>query len=112
MPATTCGNCSSAREGTLGIVSAVVLRLFPKPRSVCTGLCAVDDYAAVLELLQHARSGFGSQLTAFEVMWPDFYRVGTEDLGRKPPLDPVTAFTSWSRPWASIPSRTRSASKP
>ncbi len=75
-------------EGTLGIISAVVLRLFPRPRSVCTGLCAVGDYAAVLDLLQRARAGFGSQLTAFEVMWPQFYRTATVDLGRKPPLDP------------------------
>ncbi|HEV7431632.1 MAG TPA: FAD-linked oxidase C-terminal domain-containing protein, partial [Steroidobacteraceae bacterium] len=71
----------------LGVISAVVLRLFPKPKSVCTGLCAVGNYAAVLDLLQRARSGFGAQLTAFEVMWPQFYRVGTVDLGRKPPLD-------------------------
>jgi FAD/FMN-containing dehydrogenase len=76
-------------EGTLGIVTAVVLRLFPKPRSVCTGLCALDDYAGVLELLRRARVGFGSQLTAFEVMWPDFYELATVGLGRKPllPLD-------------------------
>jgi FAD/FMN-containing dehydrogenase len=74
-------------EGTLGIITAVVLRLFPKPRSVCTGLCAVSDYAAVLDLLQRARAGFGSGLTAFEVMWPQFYRVATLDLGRKPPLE-------------------------
>ncbi len=74
-------------EGTLGIISAVVLRLFPKPRSVCTGLCAVGDYAAVLDLLQRARAGFGSQLTAFEVMWPQFYRTATVELGRTPPLD-------------------------
>jgi FAD/FMN-containing dehydrogenase len=74
-------------EGTLGIISAVVLRLFPKAGSVCTGICAVVDYAGVLDLLQRARSGFGSQLTAFEVMWPQFYQVGTVDLDRKPPLD-------------------------
>jgi FAD/FMN-containing dehydrogenase len=73
-------------EGTLGVVTAVVLRLFPKARSICTGLCAVNDYAAVLELLARARTGFASQLTAFEVMWPDFYHVATVDLGRKPPL--------------------------
>jgi FAD/FMN-containing dehydrogenase len=73
-------------EGTLGVVTAVVLRLFPKARSICTGLCAVDDYAAVIGLLTRARTGFASQLTAFEVMWSDFYRVGTVDLGRKPPL--------------------------
>jgi FAD/FMN-containing dehydrogenase len=74
-------------EGTLGIITAVVLRLFPKPRSACTGICAVDDYPAVLELLKRARSGFGSLLSAYEVMWPDFYRMGTEGLGRKPPLE-------------------------
>ena len=74
-------------EGTLGIVTAVVLRLFPKPRSNCTGICAVDDYADVLELLRLARSGFGSLLSAYEVMWPAFYELGTVGLGRKPPLE-------------------------
>jgi FAD/FMN-containing dehydrogenase len=73
-------------EGTLGVVTAVVLRLFPKARSICTGLCAVADYAAVIALLARARTGFASQLTAFEVMWSDFYRVATDGLGRKPPL--------------------------
>ena len=73
-------------EGTLGIITAAVLRLFPKPRSVCTGICALADYDAVLQLLKRARAGFGPQLTAFEVMWPDFYRLGTEGLRRTPPL--------------------------
>jgi FAD/FMN-containing dehydrogenase len=74
-------------EGTLGIITAVVLRLFPKPRSSCTGICAVKDYAGVLELLKRARTGFGSLLSAYEVMWPDFYHLGTVALGRKPPLE-------------------------
>ncbi|MGB6452408.1 MAG: FAD-binding oxidoreductase [Steroidobacteraceae bacterium] len=73
-------------EGTLGIITAAVLRLFPKARSCCTGICAVNDYKGVLELLKRARAGFGSQLTAFEVMWPEFYRLATVGLGRKPPL--------------------------
>jgi len=73
-------------EGTLGIITAVVLRLFPKPRSVCTGICAVDDYQGVLDLLARARAGFGPQLTAFEVMWPAFYQLGTEGLGHTSPL--------------------------
>ncbi len=73
-------------EGTLGIITAAVLRLFAKARSVCTGICAVDDYAGVLELLKRARAGFGAQLTAFEVMWPEFYHLATVGLGRKPPL--------------------------
>jgi FAD/FMN-containing dehydrogenase len=74
-------------EGTLGIITAVVLRLFPKPRSSCIGICAVDDYAGVLDLLKRARAGFGSLLSAYEVMWPDFYELGTVGLGRKPPLE-------------------------
>jgi FAD/FMN-containing dehydrogenase len=74
-------------EGTLGIITAVVLRLFPKPRSSCTGICAVEDYAGVLDLLKRARAGFGSLLSAYEVMWPDFYELGTVGLGRKPPLE-------------------------
>jgi FAD/FMN-containing dehydrogenase len=73
-------------EGTLGVITGVVLRLFPKARSVCTGICALDDYNGILELLKRARLGFGAQLTAFEVMWPDFYQLGTTGLGRKPPL--------------------------
>lgn len=73
-------------EGTLGIVTAAVLRLYPKPRSVCTGICGVNDYKAVLELLKRVRAGFGSQLTAFEVMWPEFYHLATAELGRRAPL--------------------------
>jgi FAD/FMN-containing dehydrogenase len=75
-------------EGTLGIVTAVVLRLFPKPKSACTGICAVKDYAGVLELLRRVRAGFGSLLSAYEVMWPDFYELGTVAMKRKPPLEP------------------------
>jgi FAD/FMN-containing dehydrogenase len=79
-------------EGTLGIITAAVLRLFPKPRSQCTALCAVRDYAGVLALLERARTGFASQLTAFEVMWPDFYGLATRGLGRKPPLAEVSGL--------------------
>ncbi len=74
-------------EGTLGIITKVVLKLYPKAKSVCTGIMAVDDYEAVLQLLKRVRTGFASQLTAFEVMWPDFYQLGTVGLGRKPPLE-------------------------
>jgi FAD/FMN-containing dehydrogenase len=64
-------------EGTLGIITRVVLKLFPKPRSTMAALCAVPDYAAVLSLLNAARSGLGPLLSAFEVMWPDYWDVIT-----------------------------------
>ena len=68
-------------EGTLGIITRVVLRLFPKPRSTMAALCALADYAAVLALLDAARSGLGPLLSAFEVMWPDYWDVITNRAG-------------------------------
>ena len=75
-------------EGTLGVITRLVLRCYPKARGVCTGLCAVNDYQGVLDLLAAARSGLGSTLSAFEMMWPEFYHLGTQALGRRPPLEP------------------------
>jgi FAD/FMN-containing dehydrogenase len=73
-------------EGTLGVVTRVVLRLYPKPRSIATGLVAVDDFASLLTVMRRAKEAFGGTLGAFEVMWADFYRLGTTALGRTPPL--------------------------
>src|SRR5579875_3129165 len=73
-------------EGTLGIVTRLVLRLFPQPRSTCTALCALPDYDAVLRLLQEAKSELGPTLSAFEMMWPDYYNSVTDGMGQRPPL--------------------------
>ena len=73
-------------EGTLGIITRVVLKLFPKPRSTMAALCAVPDYAAVLALLNEARSGLGPLLSAFEVMWPDYWDVITTRAGVRSPV--------------------------
>ena len=73
-------------EGTLGVVTRLVLRLFPKPASLCTALCALPDYAAVLALLRRARARLGGNLSAFEVMWPEFYELATTAHGIRAPL--------------------------
>ena len=73
-------------EGTLGIITRVVLRLYPKPRSTMAALCAVPDHAAVLALLNAARSGLGPLLSAFEVMWPDYWDVITTRAGVRSPV--------------------------
>lgn len=55
-------------EGTLGIITAVVLKLFPKPRQTATALVAVRDTHAATELLSRARGETGDSVTAFELM--------------------------------------------
>jgi FAD/FMN-containing dehydrogenase len=73
-------------EGTLGIVTRAVLRLFPRTTSVQTALCAVGDYDATLALLRLAKARLGADLAAYEVMWKDFYQLGTSGLGRRAPV--------------------------
>ncbi len=53
-------------EGTLGIISAAVLKLFPQPREVATALVAVPDLDAVIKLLSLARSATGDALSGYE----------------------------------------------
>ena len=55
-------------EGTLGIITAVVLELFPHPRSACTALVALSDPAAAVALLTEVRAALGDRLTGFEMM--------------------------------------------
>jgi FAD/FMN-containing dehydrogenase len=73
-------------EGTLGVITRLVLRLYPRPRSVSTALVALPDYDAVLRLLRLARDRLGPTLAAFEAMWPDFYAFANAQLPAAPPL--------------------------
>lgn len=73
-------------EGTLGVITRLVLKMFPKPTTACTAVVAVEDYEATLQLLKQSNAAFASTLSAFEVMWPDFYQQGTTKVGRQPPL--------------------------
>ncbi|MBL8550322.1 MAG: FAD-binding oxidoreductase [Hyphomonadaceae bacterium] len=73
-------------EGTLGVITRLVLRVYPKPSSQCTALCAMRGTDDALALLARLKAGVGESLSAFELMWPEFYRVGTSALGRVPPI--------------------------
>jgi FAD/FMN-containing dehydrogenase len=79
-------------EGTLGIVTKAVLRLFPLTSSVQTALCAVGDYESSLALLRLAKERLGAELSAYEVMWEDFYQLATGPLGRRAPVAPGHPF--------------------
>ncbi|MDE0422342.1 MAG: FAD-binding oxidoreductase [Gammaproteobacteria bacterium] len=74
-------------EGSLGIVTRAVLRLREKPRSQETMFVAVSDFDRVTALLKAMDAGLGGTLSAFEVLWNNFYRlVTTPPATQKPPL--------------------------
>jgi FAD/FMN-containing dehydrogenase len=58
-------------EGTLGIITAATLKLYPRPAATCTALVALSSIDAAVALLSLARRGFGASLTAFELMAGD-----------------------------------------
>ncbi len=73
-------------EGTLGIITRAALRLHPRPRSRTTAFCALADYPAVVALLRRAQSELGG-ISAFEVMWHDFYAfVASHPTTKQKPL--------------------------
>ncbi len=55
-------------EGTLGLITAATVKLFPQPRSQQAALLACPDLDACLSLLQAARHTLDAQLTGFELM--------------------------------------------
>jgi len=55
-------------EGTLGIITGAVLKLFPKPVETATAFCALSDLDDVTRLLNRARSFSGDSVTAFELL--------------------------------------------
>ncbi|MGL4637307.1 MAG: FAD-binding oxidoreductase [Beijerinckiaceae bacterium] len=55
-------------EGTLGVITAATLKLFPRPRSQVTAFIGLSSPAQALQLLTRAQAGAGGIVTAFEVI--------------------------------------------
>ena len=79
-------------EGTLGVITRANLKLFPKPADAATALCGVNSYEAAMALLRRARATLGGTLSAFEVMWSDFYEMGVREFGRRPLAEPHALY--------------------
>jgi FAD/FMN-containing dehydrogenase len=74
-------------EGTLGVITRVVIRLRPLPKSQNTALLAVPNIPTLINLLHFLDSSAGGTLSAFEVMWPEFYQhITREGSNHNPPL--------------------------
>jgi FAD/FMN-containing dehydrogenase len=80
-------------EGTLGVITRLVLRLFPAQPAAATALLATDHFEQVIELRRLLQADLGGSLTSFEVMWPDYYRLTTTPPApSKPPLEQNYAY--------------------
>ncbi len=55
-------------EGTLGVITAASLKLFPRPRTVETAFLAVPDIGAAVQLLARLRAATGDGVTSFEFL--------------------------------------------
>ena len=55
-------------EGTLGIITAAVLKLYPRPQSTATACVAISDPAIAVNLLAHIRATCGDTLSGFEII--------------------------------------------
>lgn len=55
-------------EGTLGIITAAVLKLAPQPREIAVALCGVENPEAALELFTRFQAHDPASISAFELM--------------------------------------------
>jgi FAD/FMN-containing dehydrogenase len=80
-------------EGTLGIITAAVLKLFPRPSASATAWAAVKSPEAALKLLALLRQHCGDRINAFELI----SRACVELVLRHIPgtRDPLTASHGW-----------------
>ncbi len=73
-------------EGSLGIVTRAVLRLFPLPQTRQDALVGLTSFDKVVALLARLKSELAGTLSAFEIMWNDYYAAVTGDGWHRAPL--------------------------
>lgn len=80
-------------EGTLGIITKAVLKLWPAPKDVCTAWLAIRDPSAAIELLSEAHAASDDNVGSCELM----SRACTDMVLRHIPgtKDPLAAGTEW-----------------
>ncbi|SNY94397.1 FAD/FMN-containing dehydrogenase [Cohaesibacter sp. ES.047] len=67
-------------EGSLGVVTRVVLALQPKPGWSELAMVATRDFDSAMQAFVRARRKLGPRLSTFEVMWPDYWSMVTQNV--------------------------------
>lgn len=80
-------------EGTLGVITAAVLKLFPQPRDTAAALVGLGAPAAAIELFTRARDAAGDALSGFELMPRIGIEMGTAHVPDA--IDPLAAPHPW-----------------
>lgn len=80
-------------EGTLGIITAAVLRLYPAPRSRATAWAAVDSPAQAVNLLTHLKSCVGDRTSGFELVSRSALQLVLMHIPGS--RDPLRNFSPW-----------------
>jgi FAD/FMN-containing dehydrogenase len=79
-------------EGTLGIITRLVLRLRQETPHADTAFAALSSFEKVTELLSCMTRRLAGSLSSYEVMWGDYFRAVTETGWHRPPLGREHAF--------------------
>lgn len=81
-------------EGTLGVVTRAVFRLRPLPTARRTALLGLPDFPSAIRVLRRLEVLLSGQVTSFELMWGDYYRImTTAQLPQRPcPMPPEHAI--------------------
>ena len=83
-------------EGTLGIITAATLKLYPQPVARCTALLALSSIEDAVGMLTIARRGFGASLTGFELMASDCLKQVVRTFPQQRlPFDGTAAALPW-----------------
>jgi len=75
-------------EGTLGIITKVILRLYEAPTSRSSAIVGIENYEQVIGLLKFLEKNLAGMLSGFELMWQSTYKAMTSENSHLiPPLN-------------------------
>ena len=85
-------------EGTLGVITRVVLGLHARPQNIQTAVLAVEGAADAIAVLRAAEKALPGGLLVFEAMWSEFYGIATTTIGVPAPSSAGMTSISSSKP--------------